>query len=186
MRLRPQSHKRRHGFTLVEIIIVVMLVGMIAAWGLPTFVQTFKRQPLQQAVNDFMEGCASARAAAILTGTPAEFVISASEAGTSLRVQSSAAGSSVSADGGAGTADSSGFTAQMPEGIAFEMLAVNFQDSVQSGEGVVRVRFYPNGTCDEFTAVMFEPSTNKRRMVHLDVVTGHAEMKTEAELAAMK
>jgi hypothetical protein len=57
---------------------------------------------------------------------------------------------------------------------------------VQAGQSEVRVRFFPNGTCDEFTAVMLEPASGKRRMIHLDVITGHADLKTEDQIAQMK
>jgi type II secretion system protein H len=184
MRIRPH---RRSGFTLVEIIIVVMIMGLIMAWGMPTFVQTFKRKPLQQAVNDFMEGCASARASAIMTGAPAELVVGAGDDNTTtFRVQSGASSTLDPLTGQTTGGGSTTFNEKLPEGIAFEMLAVNFQDAVQAGQSEVRVRFFPNGTCDEFTAVMLEPASGKRRMIHLDVITGHADLKTEDQIAQMK
>jgi prepilin-type N-terminal cleavage/methylation domain-containing protein len=187
MHIRPQHHQQRGGFTLVEIIIVVMLIGMIMAWGVPTFVQTFKRQPLQQAVNDFIEACASARASAILTGVTAELVVTAGEGGTtSFQVRGGAATSIDPLSGESSTGGGTGFSGSLPPTIGLEMLAVNFQDAVTAGEGEVRVRFFPNGTCDEFTIVMLEPSTNKRRMIRLDVITGHADLKTEEQIAQLK
>ncbi len=183
MRIRPH---RRSGFTLVEIIIVVMIMGLIMAWGMPTFVQTFKRQPLQQAVNDFMEGCAAARAAAILSGAPAELIVSAEGNSTSFRVQSGAANTVDPLSGQTSSGGSTTFNEKLPDTIAFEMLAVNFQDAVQAGQSEVHVRFFPNGTCDEFTAILIEPSTGKRRMIHLDVITGHADLKTEDQMAQMR
>lgn len=184
MIIRPQ---RRGGFTLVEIIIVVMIMGMIVAWGMPTFVQIFKRKPLQQAVNDFMEGCSSARAAAILGNAPAELVVAAGDNNsTVIRVQSGAAMTVDPLTGQSTGGGSTTYNATMPDGIAFEMLAVNFQDAVSAGEGEVHVRFYPNGTCDEFTAIMLEPATGKRRAIQLDVITGHATLLPEDQLSKLK
>lgn len=163
--------KRRAGFTLVEIVIVVMIIGIIMAWGLPTFVQTFKREPIVQAAHDMMEGCAAARAAAILTGSPAEMVVSNQDGNsTKISVQSS----------------SSSFNATLPENVGFEMLAVNFHNIIKEGGNEVRVKFFPNGTCEEFTAVMLDPTTNKRRMVQLNVLTGMPTLMTEEGIARLK
>jgi prepilin-type N-terminal cleavage/methylation domain-containing protein len=164
MRIRLQ---RRAGFTLVEIVIVVMIMGLIMAWGLPTFVQTFKREPLQQAVHDMMEACASARAAAIMSGAPAELVVANQD------------GKTTTVTGGA-------FSASMPESIGFEMLAVNFKDIIKDGGSEARVKFFPNGTSEEFTAVMLDPVSGKRRAIQLSVITGMASLETEEGLAKGK
>jgi prepilin-type N-terminal cleavage/methylation domain-containing protein len=167
--MRIQLQKRA-GFTLVEIVIVVMIIGLIMAWGLPTFVQTFKRSPLQQAVHDMLEGCSAARAAAILSGKTTELVVANEDGHTT----------NVSVQGGGG------FSASIPDSIGFEMLAVNFRNIIQEGGNEVHVRFFPNGTSDEFTAVMLEPTTGKRRTVQLDVVTGMAKLLTEEGMTKLR
>ena len=185
MIIRPQ---RRSGFTLIEIIIVVMLIGMIMAWGMPTFVQTFRRAPLQQSVNDFMEACKSARAAAIFSGAPAELVVSVNESQLiTLNVQRSAATiDPLTGEASAGGSDGGyAFNGTLADGIGLELLAVNFIDVVKNGGSSATVKFFPNGTSEEFTAVLFEPSTNKRRMIRLDVVTGLATLHTEEEIARL-
>ena len=178
MIIRPQ--RRCQGFTLIEIIIVVMLIGMIMAWGVPTFVQTFKRQPLQQTVHDLMEACAAARAAAILTGQPAELVFLGDRTFT---VRSSAGAPVESADGQTAGGQVSG---RLADGLDLEMLHVNLIDMREAEVSEVPVKFYPNGTCEEFTISLVEPATGKRRMIRLDVITGHADLKTEDGIAALK
>ncbi len=183
MRIRPQ---RRSGFTLVEIIIVVMLIGMIMAWGVPTFVQTFKRQPMQQAVNDILEVCASARAAAILSGSPAELVVTGDAAANTITfsVQRGSIGTDpVTGDASASSQVSS---AVLPDSITLELMNVNLQDALQPDSPPARVKFYPDGTCQEFAVVLLERASNKRRMIRLDVITGHADLKTEDQIAKMK
>lgn len=186
MIIRPQ---RRNGFTLIEIIIVVMLIGMIMAWGLPTFVQTFRRAPLQQSVNDFMDACKSARAAAIYSGAPAELVVSVNESQLiTLNVQRSVATTIDPLTGEASAGGNNGgyaFNGTLAEGVGLEVLAVNFIDVVKTGGSSATVKFFPNGTSEEFTAILFEPSTNKRRMIQLDVVTGLATLRTEEEIARL-
>ncbi|MBI3191776.1 MAG: hypothetical protein HYZ36_03845, partial [Pedosphaera parvula] len=131
---------------MIEIMIVVGMIAIIMAWGLPSFVNSMRKNSMRQAVSDLMEGLSHARARAILSGVPAEFVIGAD--GGQLSVQSAA--------GAAGQADSAGgrsnFSAHLGEDIAIDMLDVNFHDQMQADEA--RVRFYPNGTCDEFTIVI--------------------------------
>src|ERR1051325_1591742 len=68
---------RRDGFTLIEIMMVVGILGMVLAMGMPAFVRSVRKDPLRQAVNDIEEACSKAREAAILRGVPAELVISA-------------------------------------------------------------------------------------------------------------
>src|SRR5213596_4165867 len=67
----------RGGFTLIEIMMVVGILGMVLAMGMPAFVQSIRRDPLRQAVKDIEDACSKAREAAILRGVPAELVISA-------------------------------------------------------------------------------------------------------------
>ena len=161
--------QRRAGFTLVEIVIVVMIIGIIMAWGLPTFVQTFKREPIVQAAHDIMEACSSARAAAILTGNPAEMEFVANSDGQSLTVK-----------GG-------GFSADIPlVTINPELIRINFKD-VKNEEGLEpKVKFFPNGTSDEFSIVLLDRASGKRRMISLNVLTGMATLMTEEGIARLK
>jgi type II secretion system protein H len=175
MHIRPQHHQQRGGFTLVEIIIVVMLIGMIMAWGVPTFVQTFKRKPLQQTVNDLLEATAAARAAAILTGKPAELVFRTDR---SFYVRSSAAA--------AADASTAGAAGRLDDSLELDMLNVNFINMKEQEVSEVPVKFFPNGTCEEFTITISEPGTRNMRMIRLDVITGHANLLTEEGIARLK
>ncbi len=74
----------------------------------------------------------------------------------------------------------------MPESIGFEMLAVNFKDIIKDGGSEARVKFFPNGTSEEFTAVMLDPVSGKRRAIQLSVITGMASLETEEGLAKGK
>jgi hypothetical protein len=40
------------------------------------------------------------------------------------------------------------------------------------------VRFYPNGTCDEFTIVIVS-DRNEKRIISLDIVTSLADVDTD-------
>jgi len=66
------------------------------------------------------------------------------------------------------------FTAQIVPGVSVELLDVNFIDHLKSD--VARVRFFPNGTCDEFTIVL-RSAQNEWRRVSLDVLSGTVELE---------
>lgn len=163
--------RAQDAFTLVEVMIVVGMVAIIMAWGLPSFVHALQRSPMRQAVNDIMEGCSHARAHAILSGAPAEFVIRAD--GGQLLVQPAAGGSGGTAHPGNGGSQPA-FSARLGEDIAIEMLDVNFHDHMKAAEA--RVRFHPNGTSDEFTIVIRSPDGEWRK-ISLEITTGLANLE---------
>src|SRR5438876_979627 len=65
------------GFTLIEIMMVVGILGMVLAMGMPAFIQSIRKDPLRQSVSDLETACSKAREAAILRGSPVELVIRA-------------------------------------------------------------------------------------------------------------
>ena len=65
-------------------------------------------------------------------------------------------------------ASSGGKSATLPEGVDFAMLDINLMDFSQSD--VARVRFFPNGTCDEMTVVLH--SAADWRKITLEFSTG--------------
>src|SRR5213592_5148545 len=65
------------GFTLIEIMMVVGILGMVLVMGMPAFIQSIRKDPLRQAMSDIEEACNKARATAILRGSPMELVIRA-------------------------------------------------------------------------------------------------------------
>ena len=70
-------------------------------------------------------------------------------------------------------AQSAGFSARLSSELVIEELAVNFLPLKDAEEA--RVRFYPNGTSDEFTIVV--QHRGQWRKISLDIVTGLAELQ---------
>ena len=178
---RPDGQRR--GFTLVEILIVVGIIGLFAAAGLPSLFRTFRRDPLRQAVTDIIEGCSHARAQAILRGVPMEFVIRAEDGQLSIRNAPTWAATNQPSQGltiqfGAPppelTAAPVSFSAQMHRDVAVQLLDVNFTDHMQAEEA--HVRFSPNGTCDDFTIVLSWDFGIKK--ISTEAVTGLTEVQT--------
>jgi prepilin-type N-terminal cleavage/methylation domain-containing protein len=121
----------RRAFTLIEIMIVVAIIGLMAALGAPSLMAMMQKDGMRKAVSDVTDLLGDARAAAILKGqtTYVEF-----HPGDNL-------------------IDSSmGKSVHLADGIAMEGIGINLMDFSETE--VSRVRFFPNGTCDELTLVL--------------------------------
>ncbi|HEX4263409.1 MAG TPA: prepilin-type N-terminal cleavage/methylation domain-containing protein [Verrucomicrobiae bacterium] len=161
--LLPRSFKRpfvvRHpsltsAFTLIEIMIVVAIMAIILAAGIPSLYGFFHKGGLRKTTNDIVETCQSARASAILNGSPTELIFHPRD-GTC---------ETVSASGGYG---SWAHSAKI-ENCSIEMLDVNLQECKEFD--TVKVRFFPNGTCDEMTLVL-RSDNNEWRKISLEITT---------------
>ncbi|MGD0614836.1 MAG: type II secretion system protein, partial [Verrucomicrobiota bacterium] len=64
----------RRAFTLIEIMVVVGIIGMIAAMGVPTLYRMLHREGFGKTVGDVMDLCSAARARAILQGSTTQIV----------------------------------------------------------------------------------------------------------------
>ncbi|MEO5803053.1 MAG: prepilin-type N-terminal cleavage/methylation domain-containing protein [Verrucomicrobiota bacterium] len=141
-----------HAFTLVEIMIVVAIIGIIMAMGIPSIVRSMRKEGIRKAVSDLVEACSAARAAAILSGNTSDLVIHPQD----------------------GTISGGSFSATLPENVWIEILGVNFIQFEEAEEA--RVHFYPNGTSDEFTIVL-KSDEQKAQKISLEVVTGLADVE---------
>lgn len=172
---------RRQGvaaFSLIELMIVVGIMAIVLATGVPKMLRTMQKEGLRKAEADLLEACATARAQAIVHGIPMDLVIKAED--SSLTVQP-AEGFTVRAGGAVEAGDGAPpparaaerFASQLDDNIGIRELAVNFKSHMELPEA--RVRFFPNGTSDEFTILFF--SHQGERMISLDLVTGLAKLE---------
>ena len=121
----------RRAFTLIEIMIVVGIVGLMAAIGVPSILQSLHKEGMRKAVDDMVDVCSAARAHAILSGQTAKVAF-------------------LPADKKFGLVG--GKLETLPDGVDFAMLDINLMDFSQS-DGATN-RFFPDGTCDEMTVVL--------------------------------
>lgn len=75
-----------------------------------------------------------------------------------------------------GSASAGSWSGKLSDQIKIEMLDVNFFEF--KDEELAQVRFYPNGTSDEFTIVL-NKDNHEWRKITLEVVTGLADVQTD-------
>lgn len=183
MKVPPQNRWRRRterAFTLIEIMIVMAIVAIIMAMGVPSMMRAMEKDDLAKAVNDVIEGCKTARDRAILQGIPWTFIV---KENGELNVEASpreirpkALDSGIEESGTLAPAPTlpsapySGFPRKLGEDVMVQLIDVNFISHMEAPEA--RVRFFPNGIADEFTIVM--AWKGKQRSVTVDIITGQA------------
>lgn len=160
-------------------MIVISIVAIIITVGVPPFVHALRKEGMRKAVSDMVEGCSHARAQAILHGTATELIVRAEDGLITVRPLpvrglDQAPDAGISPDSAKAPAAIQNFKANLPDDIAIKELDVNFEDQMEFSEA--HVRFFPNGTCDEFSVILSAPN-GAERQVSLDVITGLADVK---------
>lgn len=113
-------------------MVVIAIIGLVCAMGLPNFLHAMQKHGMIKMINDLETACSDARSHAIIKRVKTPLIFYPAE--NKFEV---------------------GFTAQdskqnlyvIPDGVTIEMLDVFRQDYLKSD--AVRVFFYPDGTCDE-------------------------------------
>ena len=159
-RFQRAVRQRRAGFTLIEVMIVVAIIGLVAAMGLPSIMKALEKEGMRKAVSDLTDVCASARAKAIFANQTMSVVFHPGEKSFSVE------------GGGPGKGSTYVSTSKLPDGIDFAMLDINLQDF--GGSEWARVRFFPNGTSDEMTVVLHDNRDWKK--ITLEFSTGLASV----------
>jgi type II secretion system protein H len=155
-----QSSFANRGFTLIEIMIVVAIMGLIAAMGVPSIVKALQKEGMRKAVSDVQDVCFSARERAIVENQKVAVVFYPRE----RRFGVEGAGGNVNVHSGKTT------IATLPDGVDFGMLDIYRQDYVQSDWA--KIFFNSDGTCDEAVIVLL--SKGRAQKITLEYATGMA------------
>jgi prepilin-type N-terminal cleavage/methylation domain-containing protein len=139
----------RHGFTLIEIMMVVAIIGLTLTMGIPSFVRVLKKEGMRKAESDLLEACQDARRAAIVNNQTTDLVFHPLE--------------------GSFEVPGSFEKATLPNDILIDIMGVNFIQVEKADRA--SVHFFPNGTSDEFTIVIRAASDGVTRKISLDTVT---------------
>jgi len=150
MKARCHMPRSARAFTLIEIMLVIGILAIVMAMAIPPIYRGMSKEPMRQAVSGVMDACTAARGAAILEGKTVAVV---------FHPQThtfAAEGGSVSQKPGAS------LSGQISDSIGIEMLDVNLLEYREAE--VARVRFFPNGTCDEFTLILHSDKGEWRKL----------------------
>ncbi len=139
-------------FTLIEIMIVVSIIGLVAAMGLPSMLQMLHKDGMRKAVEDVTKLLGDARADAILNNKNTT---------VSFRPADNRLDSSI------------GKSVTLPDGVAMEAIGINLLDFSQTE--VSNVRFFPNGTCDELTLVLHSGADWRKITLEFSTAIASAE-----------
>jgi prepilin-type N-terminal cleavage/methylation domain-containing protein len=176
-------------FTLIEIMVVVGIMGIIITMGVPIVYRMGHKEPMTKAISEITEVLSNARKLAILKGQDVEVVFHPREG--RLEVGASSGGGEGSGGGigathapgnkpapgpsihmvGAPAAPGSGLSATLPDGVTIEDLDINLIPGGFRDAEVARVRFFPNGTCDEMRLFLVSRK-GERLEIMLEVTTG--------------
>lgn len=163
------------GFTLIEIMLVVGIMGIFLIAGIPSLYRFLHRQGFPKTVNDIVEVCNNARARAIMQSSTTEIIFHPLEGHCELSGTSAPAGTGEKT---LSSLNSGAVSAQFSAGVTLEMLDVN-QTEYKEAE-IARVRFFPNGTCDEMTLIL-RSDRNEWRKISLEVTTGLVNIESDPQ-----
>jgi prepilin-type N-terminal cleavage/methylation domain-containing protein len=174
---RSQPTTIHSAFTLIEIMIVVGIMAVIMAIGIPSVVQHMNKDSMRQALKDIGEACQEARARAILAGTTTEVRIRPRERRITVIEGSSGSASTAASFGFHGEdivekpASSGGiFSATISESIFIDYIEVNSETALQDVDELTCL-FYKDGTCD-LMGIVLRSDKGEVRKLTTDVVTG--------------
>ena len=145
-------------------MMVVAIIGLMVASGVPAILSITREAPLRKAVNDVKEICGRARAQAILQGQTMTVVFH-----PRLRQMDYSGGTSTSGPVAPTTRVSQKpvTATEFDTSVSIEGLGINNFDYTESDEA--RVRFFSNGTSDEMILVL--SSNGEYRKITLEVTT---------------
>ena len=168
------TRSMRAGFSLIEIMVVVGIMGLIALIGIPSIYQIAKKEGMRRAVTDMKDVLSNARAKAILSGNEVQLKFYPTENRFEIT-----GGSTAQANPDATPARSEETSTPspnqitsgtLPPDISFGMLIVDGVNYLESEW--TRVRFFPNGTCDELRLVLERPGSEEIFGIELETTTG--------------
>jgi prepilin-type N-terminal cleavage/methylation domain-containing protein len=178
---RTTNHEPRttthSAFTLIEIMIVVGIMAVIMAIGIPSIVQQMHKDSMRQALKDISDACMEARQRAIMSGKTTEVRFRPRERTINVIEGSSGADSGgpsygfhgediVEKPAGGGEI----FSAKLSERILIFYAEVNSEINLQDRPEFTCL-FKPNGTCD-LMGLVLRSDTGEGRKLFTDEVTG--------------
>ncbi len=156
----PRLNRRggtSRAYTLIELMVVVAIIGLIAAMGVPALNRMLIKEGMRKAISDITDTCKTARARAIFSGHKTDVLFRPGDRTFMAEGGGSSHGSPYASAG------------KLPAGVDLEAFGINTLDFTESDAG--RVFFYPDGTSDEMTLVL--RSKGDEQKITLEYATGY-------------
>jgi prepilin-type N-terminal cleavage/methylation domain-containing protein len=160
--IRHSSFQR--AFTLIEVMVVVAIIGLMAAMGLPSIIKALQKEGMRKAVDDMTGVFFSAREKAIVTNTKVAVVFHPRDRQFGVEGTAGEGGTIVNTHSGRA------MVATLPDGVELGMLDIFRQDYVQSDWA--KIFFNPDGTCDEAVIVLIAKGGAESQKITLEYATG--------------
>jgi len=166
MERRPDRPRGGGAFTLIEIMIVVGIIGLVAAMGVPSILKELQKEGMRKAVSDVEDVFFTARERAIISGHTVKAVFHIQD----RRFGVEGEGDGVNAHSGKTT------SATLPSGIEFGMFDIYHQDYAESESAWIF--FNPDGTCDDGVVIALL-GRGEKKFITLDFATGTSKALNE-------
>ena len=168
----------RHGFTLMEISLVLVVLVIIAALAAPSFQGTLAQERLRKGAESIAADWTMTRATAMQTGETQVWACELGAGTYSANSSSTSMSIGAEASGGAlptlGTADLSSFelTEALPTGYVISEVLTSESNSMSAmamssqptESGRATVLFYPDGTCSNARLTVNQEDAPERSM----------------------
>tara|TARA_Y100000588_G_scaffold393149_1_gene507792 strand:- start:945 stop:1454 length:510 start_codon:yes stop_codon:yes gene_type:complete len=164
----------KRGFTLVELMVVVLVMGVILGISIPTFRSILKKAPLEQAISDVEAACRNARAKAIIDNREMEVYFNEIEDIVALSTSTRAVMTTDSVLGFEGRQIESG---EEVERISLEADLEILSPRDDDFPGELTLKFYSNGTAEPVQLRV--SGETGAYLLNVDPVTGHTTVVNE-------
>jgi prepilin-type N-terminal cleavage/methylation domain-containing protein len=150
MNMRFHPYRPMRAFTLIEIMLVIGILAIVMAMAVPPIYRGLSKEPMRRTIVGLQDAFLDARGAAIIDGKTTAVVFHPGD-GTFGLEGAKARKRPGGEQGG-----------KIPEEIMVEMIEINLMSFMEAN--AAKVRFFPDGTCDEFTLVLHSTKGEWRKV----------------------
>jgi prepilin-type N-terminal cleavage/methylation domain-containing protein len=165
--MKRARHGRGGAFTLLELMVVVAIIGLVAAMSVPAILTMRHEAPMRKATNDILEMCSRARAGAVMKNTTSQIIFH--PVARSAELVNGDANTALSTRVGKPSVTAVRFDPS----ITVEGLGINLKDWTLAE--AAPVNFYQNGTSDEMTLIL--ACHGEREEITLELTTAMADVQ---------
>ncbi|MBU0676505.1 MAG: prepilin-type N-terminal cleavage/methylation domain-containing protein [Verrucomicrobia bacterium] len=182
--------RSRGGFTLIEIILVVLIILVASAIAVPSFVRSYRGARLRTSVRTVVMASRYARSTAVLKQKQAAILFDIKAQSLEVVSVEPEAGSAdrdmfrdLRGQGPGGDSEEEGkmlVTRELKRPLEDGIKITEFDagDTEQVLDGIYWISFYPNGVCDDFALRLSDDKGSSVR-IEVDHLSGSAKVEYE-------